>query len=118
MLLSVPYQRIASLRRIARRPKLDEYARRVQEERLQLKKPCSICSGRSLTPKRCISGSSLRLLEESTNSTSKSHDTKQGYDGKEERKKSLSLPTVYLPTELQTALDKAISSKSCLKVLW
>ena len=109
MFLSLSYRRICQT---ASRPKLDKYARRVQKEILELEKLYSICSGLSSTPKRRICGSSLSLVDETTNSTSNSHDTKQDYNGKEERKKSLSLPTVYLPAELQTALDKAMSSKS------
>ena len=119
MFSSFRSQRVASFRLASRSlSKPDKHAGEVQKKNLHLEKLCGVNlrSGLSSTPdcrNRC--GSSLGLVDESSkDSTSKSQsrDAEHGRSGKKERKKSLSLPTVFLPAELQTALDKAMSSKS------
>lgn len=85
------------------------YARAIQ------KKLWKLCGVRS-TPKRCICCESLLdIVDESaayTASNSPSDDAEHWCSGKEERKKSLSLGPIALPSALEAALDKAISSKS------
>ncbi len=84
----------------------------VSEKNLQRWKLC----GRSSPPKCCnCFESALGLVDESsTYSRSKcqSRDAEHSCSGKSERKKSLSLGPIALPSALESALDQAMSSKS------
>ena len=120
-------QRTASFLQATRSlSKTDRYTGGVRNKNLQLEKlyGISLRSGLTSTPKcRNYCRSSLGLVDESSKcstSKSQSRDAELGRSGKEKRKKNLSLPTVSLPAELQTALDKAMSSKSlsCTHVVY
>lgn len=119
-------QRTASFRQAGRYlSKPGRYTGGVRKKNFQLEKLCGINLRSGLTPtQKCRNccGSSLGLVDESSKcstSKSQSRDAELVRSGKEKKKKSLSLPTVSLPAELQTALDKAMSSKSlsCIHVV-
>ena len=108
--------RAALFRLVVRHPEAvfnDKYARAVEKTSHQLEKRYGTRRGLSSTQRFSShndrSTSSLNVIDKSTNSTPEY----QGHDIKQEksRKKNLSLPTVYLPSELQAALDNAMSSK-------
>jgi hypothetical protein len=88
----------------------------VSEKNLQQWKVC----GRS-SPPRCLNyfESALGLVDESSTSKYQSGYAEHSCSGKAERKKSLSLGPIALPSALESALDQAMSSKSfsCVHVL-